>query len=160
MPETQSIERTSASNSRAFSETTRKWVEERLSYLEGQKTSNNNHSRVKVRLAELGKLKAGWLDGKGIAPSQAALDTLAGVMDEFLSGVSESPRVFPTLEGGLQMEWFLQRRHHVTVEVHFDAKTGEIGIVDLETATDQTLKLDPDSSRDWRKVAQLIGQHS
>ena len=120
--------------------------------------STNGHARAKERLVELRKLADGWMNGDGMAPSSAALDSLEQALDGHLAELRETPRVFPTLEGGLQMEWFLGRRHHVTVEVHAGGETGEIGIVDLKAASDETLELDPRSADDWRKVAQRIGR--
>ena len=162
MPETQSTDHTSTSNSHyegGSSDTTREWIEERLSDLESRQATNN-HTRAKERVVELRKLEDGWMGGDGRAPSSATLDALERALEVHLAEVRESPRVFPTLDGGFQMEWFLRRTHHITVEVHAGGESGEIGIVDLKTGRDQTLDLDTRSSCDWSRVARLIGQHS
>ena len=160
MPETQSIENASASKSqdRAVSETTRQWVEARISYLKGATTSNNNHARVKERLVELRKLRDGWLEGKGKAPSENALDTVERVFDIHLSGVKESPRVYPTPEGGVQLEWFFKERHYITVRI---PRTGtvEVGTVDIQTGKDTTRSLDHRSPSEWTELAKVIERY-
>ena len=162
MPETQHIERTLATNFRApsLSKTNQEWVERKLSHRKEQRTDSNSHARAKERLVELRRLKPGWMNGEGAAPSSVALNAVERALDSHFAGITESPRVFPTLEGGVQLELFLGRRYHIAVEIHADAKTGEIGVVDAKTATDRTLDFYPNNSSSWRKVARLIETHS
>lgn len=67
--------------------------------------------------AELASLNAGWLEGDGevidLAPIEFARDLLAQVAAQHL----EVPAVFPTEDGGVQLEWLSPQRHMaITVE--------------------------------------------
>ena len=162
MPETLSIDGTPATSTPSLSKTNEEWIEKRLSYWKGQKATgyNGRHTRVRERLAELRRLRPGWMDGEGVAPSSGALDVVERALDSHLADLVESPQVFPTLDGGVQLEWFLQDRYHVAVEIDAGAGTGDIGIVDMKTREDDTLDLFPSSSSSWRKVVRLIEKHS
>lgn len=70
-----------------------------------------------VDLAELASLNRGWLDGDGaiieLPPIEFARDLLGSLMQEQLV----QPAVFPTEEGGVQLEWLSPERHlAITVE--------------------------------------------
>ncbi|RKO26127.1 hypothetical protein D7Z96_05115 [Pseudarthrobacter phenanthrenivorans] len=72
---------------------------------------------LSVDLAELASLNAGWLDGDGeiieLPPIEFARDLMGALQAERLP----QPAVFPTEEGGVQMEWLSQQRHMaITVE--------------------------------------------
>lgn len=122
--------------------------------------SNIRHVRLRERLFELRRLKPGWMNGKGVVPSPDALDAVEKALDSNFGKITESPSAFPTLEGGIQLGWFLKQRYHIEVEIHANAKTGEIGIVDVETAGDETIDFYPSSAPSWAKVARLIEKHS
>jgi hypothetical protein len=62
------------------------------------------------RLTELSKLKDGWLDGNGKAPSPEALKS-ASVLGPALP-VDVSLRVYPTEAGGVSLEWDDQHGGH------------------------------------------------
>jgi len=53
------------------------------------------------RLAELEKLPTGWLDGKGAALNPVCVAAARDV----LASLESPPGVFPTPEGGVQLEW-------------------------------------------------------
>lgn len=57
------------------------------------------------RLDELAELKAGWLDGDGEPPANAALGQAKRLLGELIMGGAPRPQIFPTLEGGVQAEW-------------------------------------------------------
>ena len=57
------------------------------------------------RLLEIQELRAGWLDGEGLAPSYAAVRLARIVLADLLRSDAPRPRVYPTVEGGIQAEW-------------------------------------------------------
>ncbi len=61
-------------------------------------------SRTWDRIGELGRLKPGWLDGIGEAPSPQAL-LRAGIIADALPQQQEPVRIYPTEAGGVNLEW-------------------------------------------------------
>lgn len=57
------------------------------------------------RLAELGRLPQGWLDGEGEAPEPASLRSARAMLMQMVTLGTQRPRVYPTPEGGVQAEW-------------------------------------------------------
>jgi hypothetical protein len=57
------------------------------------------------RLGELEELQEGWLDGDGLPPAPAALQSARATLAELLGLEAPRPRVYPTPEGGVQAEW-------------------------------------------------------
>ncbi|WP_328545397.1 hypothetical protein [Streptomyces europaeiscabiei] len=55
------------------------------------------------RLTELSKLQDGWLDGHGKSPTSEAIRS-ASVLGAALP-IAITPRVYPTEEGGVALEW-------------------------------------------------------
>jgi hypothetical protein len=57
------------------------------------------------RLAYLLRLEAGWYDGTGDPPHPEAVQDVMRVLGHLLRESLPMPALFPTVEGGLQMEW-------------------------------------------------------
>jgi hypothetical protein len=66
------------------------------------------------RMAELGELRPGWLDGEGGPPALAALKNASFVLAELLRLDVPRPRIYPAVEGGVQAEWTVGN-HEVSV---------------------------------------------
>lgn len=62
-------------------------------------------ARLDGRFDELAAMRAGWLDGEGVAPNPVALDRARRILAELLNFELPRPKVFPTPEGGVQAEW-------------------------------------------------------
>lgn len=62
-------------------------------------------SRLRARFAELMAMQAGWFDGDGVAVDRAVLGRAQLLLDQLVKRDVPRPRVFPTLEGGVQLEW-------------------------------------------------------
>ncbi|MBD0838868.1 hypothetical protein [Streptomyces sp. TRM68416] len=73
------------------------------------------------RLVELQTLENGWLDGVGKEVSRKLLREVESLLLEFLDAQVERPYIFPTEEGGVQLEWPFTRGE-VTVIVLPDDK--------------------------------------
>ncbi|UPZ30433.1 hypothetical protein MUK60_23200 [Streptomyces sp. LRE541] len=57
------------------------------------------------RLAELHDLEAGWLDGVGQQVSRKVLRQAESLLLEFLDEQVKRPYIYPTEDGGVQLEW-------------------------------------------------------
>lgn len=57
------------------------------------------------RLAQLGKLESGWLEGAGGEISRRVLRQAEALLLEFLDGGIARPLIFPTEQSGIQFEW-------------------------------------------------------
>lgn len=62
-------------------------------------------SSLRSRLLELWALQPGWLDGAGEAIDRAVLRRVQLLLDQLTSRAVPRPHVFPTPEGGVQLEW-------------------------------------------------------
>jgi hypothetical protein len=58
-----------------------------------------------ARLEALAALERGWLDGQGLPISKDAIQTAESLLFKILDAQLPRPGVFPTREGGVQMEW-------------------------------------------------------
>ncbi|MET8100693.1 hypothetical protein ABZV29_30225 [Streptomyces sp. NPDC005236] len=57
------------------------------------------------RLVELHDLEAGWLDGVGQQVSRKVLREVESLLLEFLDEQVQRPYIYPTEDGGVQLEW-------------------------------------------------------
>lgn len=105
---------------------------------------------VPSRLDELQLLKAGWLDGGGKALDAARLDKLGQYFTDFFPSELPLPYVFPTENGGVQLEW---RINGASPEIEIDLATfsGEWLSDDEEETIDLTRR------EGWEDLARRIG---
>ena len=105
---------------------------------------------IGARIDEFKLLKAGWLDGQGIAPSHSGLDWLTGAMNRFYPDDLPLPYLYPTPEGGIQAEWS-HKPWEISLEINLDARMGNWHALNLDDDAEQieTLNLDDASSWQW-----------
>ncbi len=60
---------------------------------------------INSRLNDFSSYAKGWLDGEGEEIAARAISRAAAIAEQLLNREVPRPRVFPTLEGGVQMEW-------------------------------------------------------
>lgn len=110
---------------------------------------------VVSRLNEFRKLKDGWLDGCGIAPSHDALNWFSDRFENNFSDDLPLPHLYPTEEGGVQAEWTLGQ-YEVSLDVDLRTHTGTWHNMNMESATseDQTFNLDIADS--WKMLESMI----
>ena len=116
---------------------------------------------IKRRLTELRDLKDGWADGMqnvrdwgsgfGKAPSQDGLDWLAAQFERFYPNDAPRPRIYPTPEGGVQIEWSLG-----DLEIDIDAHTAEWFSADLNADSSEERILNLDNPTDWQWVTNQL----
>lgn len=90
-------------------------------------------ARLSERLIALAGLENGWGDGEGQPVSLPTVEFVSKIWQALEAQAIETPAIFPTEEGGLQMEWVTDSAHlqvavdpEVALEAYFlDTGTGE-----------------------------------
>jgi hypothetical protein len=102
---------------------------------------------LESRLDVLSRLPGGWLDGDGITPTPAAVETARHLIWVLLNHGVPRPRIAPTPEGGVEAEWSLDDREvSVTFEPDgslygnsVEVSTGEITEPELNPGDHQAV---------------------
>lgn len=115
--------------------------------------AHGNH--FQDRIAELGKLKDGWLDGKGRAPSEASLDWLSQQFDDRYPEELPVPFAYPMAEGGVQLEWSLGD-FEASLEVDLSARIATWHCLNLKTEEDRVQNLDLNADQGWDALANEV----
>jgi hypothetical protein len=71
----------------------------------------SENSAVWARLDELAALKPGWLDGQGIPPGPGVCAVAASIATSSTVW-AKGMRIYPTPEGGIELEWADGARSH------------------------------------------------
>lgn len=110
-------------------------------------------ARLSERLVSLAGLENGWGDGDGQPVSLPTLEFVSKIWQALEAQTTQAPAIFPTEEGGLQMEWVNQTAHlqvavdpEVALEVYF-----------LDTGTGEEEFDEPDGID---KLVEFVGRHS
>lgn len=117
---------------------------------------------VPLRLEQIGLLRDGWLDGKGVAPQKDGLRWMAKVFDTNFDADLPLPHIYPTPEGGVQAEWNLGD-WSVSLEIDLATKVGSYLALNLRNH-DECSEVDFDLSETegWSQlntaVKKLTGQ--
>ncbi len=116
---------------------------------------------VRARLEELRNLKNGWLEGGGLAPNPAALDWLANAFEKHFPDHLQLPYVFPTAEGGIQMEWSVEP-NDASLEIDLNTHHGAWHCLNMITDKEITRDLDLEGPGDWNwlieQIREMVGQ--
>lgn len=107
------------------------------------------------RLRELRNLQEGWLDGAGRAPTIVGLDWFEKAFEANYPDDLPQPYVYPTAEGGLQLEWSLGG-HELSLEVDLDHHSGAWHSLDLQTQQDETKEIALDDDSGWKHLSMEI----
>ena len=110
---------------------------------------------ISAQIYDLRKLKDGWLEGQGKAPSKEGLDWLSQVFDKHYSGDLPLPYLYPTEPGGVQAEWSLGR-NEITLEIDLAEHSGYFHALHMEDDTEKTRRLDLGSETQWIELKELI----
>ncbi|WP_422928339.1 hypothetical protein [Singulisphaera sp. PoT] len=111
------------------------------------------------QIDELRALKAGWYDGKGLAPSSKGLDWLATAFNERYPDNLPLPYVYPVAEGGVRFEWLIGRVD-VSLEINLTTHAGDWHDLHLETDAEEARHLDLNDDASWRWLAGRMQQLS
>jgi hypothetical protein len=113
---------------------------------------------VGARIDELRLLKSGWLDGKlGKALDSDQLNWLESRLDSYLSDPLPSPYLYPTAEGGVQLEWSICR-YEITLDINLAAKSGHLHALYMPTEEETELQVNLSEDNGWENVTGLLEQ--
>ncbi|HTU92122.1 MAG TPA: hypothetical protein VMF69_18715 [Gemmataceae bacterium] len=110
---------------------------------------------IAARIDEFKLLKAGWLDGKGVAPDHDGLDWLSEAFDRRYPDDLSLPYLFPTPEGCVLAEWSLHP-WSPSLEIDLAKKRGDWHVLNLDTDEEETKELDLTNDGDWKWLTQQI----
>ena len=112
---------------------------------------------VASQLDDLRRMRDGWLDGEGVAPSHTGLSWLSERFGQYYFEGLPRPYIYPTLEGGVQAEWTLGSRE-ISLTVDFSSRNGEWSWVDIETGSNAEQDFDLDSPASWLSLCNELQQ--
>lgn len=111
---------------------------------------------ISARLDELRSIQDGWLDGDGIAPSSKGLDWLQENATQHL-GYSHIPYIYPTPEGGVQIEWDIGP-FRPSLEIDLETRVGEWHCLDLKKDESFERELQLDCLLHWQWIVNELHQ--
>ncbi|NTU49721.1 MAG: hypothetical protein HGA87_02295 [Desulfobulbaceae bacterium] len=112
---------------------------------------------ISERLDELKNLNDGWLDGEGTAPNPEVLNWLSNSFTRYYSAELPLPYIYPTAEGGIQVEWSLPP-NDVSLEIDLTTHQGEWHCLNLNTNEEETDTFNLNEGSDWARLIDVI-QH-
>lgn len=114
---------------------------------------------VPTRLDEFRELEDGWLEEGAVAPNPMGLDWLSSAFSDKYPGDLTLPYVYPTPEGGVQMEW-TWGRHDASLEINLDSHEAYWHSLDLQSGGHEELTLDMDDENGWKILEEVIRRAS
>ena len=119
---------------------------------------------VPARLNEMKNLTDDWASGMQAlnttetlasrAPNHEGLDWLAAVFEQLYPDSLTNPYAYPTLEGGVQIEWSIGR-YEATLEINLEERRGEWHSINLDSKESILEELTLDE-QGWLKVIENI----
>ena len=105
---------------------------------------------VANQLSRFRDMKDGWYDGEGKAPAISDLEWLSEHYDKFVPNDIMLPNIFPTLEGGIEMEW-AHKNNAISFEIDLETHQGRWFWFDhnSDDEKERTLQLDDEESWKW-----------
>lgn len=100
-----------------------------------------------ARLDELRLLKEGWLDGRGLVPTAQEFSWIEILLKDHYPATLPSPYIYPTAEGGLQLEWRTGNQD-ISLEISPSTKSAELHALNTETGNDKYLELNFNDQKD------------
>lgn len=108
-----------------------------------------------ARIDELRLLKVGWLDGRGLVPSTAEFDWLEGFFADFYPPTLPSPYIYPTEDGGVQLEWRTGNQD-LSLEIDLAGLSGDLHGLNIETQQEMSEVLSLDDPGQIQRLVDLI----
>ena len=114
---------------------------------------------VPFQLDNLRDMEDGWLDGDGLAPSKEGLNWLGDQFDANFPNNLLLPHVFPTLEGGVEMEWS-HGRNAIFLEIDLVSHKGDWLWFDRDSDESHEKELDLNDFDSWKWLVDEISNKS
>lgn len=112
---------------------------------------------VPIRLQELATLKNGWLDGEGIAPKRDELSLLLKLFNNYFDFGLPLPYVYPTLTGGIQMEWRYSN-YDVSLDVDFNTNSAYFNALNLVTGAEEDYSIEFTTAEGWEAINKSLNE--
>lgn len=119
-----------------------------LSEMTESETSRPAELDLDAQIAKLKEMKDGWLDEDAKAPDFAGLDWLAVCLKKHGLTGYPFPYIYPTYEGGVQIEWHL-RPWDPSLEIDLTDKTGYWHVLNYDTEDSEEKDLDLSKDENW-----------
>lgn len=103
---------------------------------------------VPARLDEFRAMTDGWLEGQGEVPDTIGLDWLAAAFERLFPDETPLPYVYPTPEGGVQMEWS-SGADAMTLEIDLRSRQAEWLWFDRRSDAEHERRLNLDETEAW-----------
>lgn len=112
---------------------------------------------VSIRLMELSELENGWYDGlQGKAFSITELEIFEKLFYDFYQDKLPLPAIFPTLSGGLVLEW-KKNKVEITVEIDLSKMSATLYYFDMvNDDNDEELFIDLYDDKEWYKLNEIV----
>ncbi len=110
---------------------------------------------VLFRIEELKTLKDGWLDGKGRAPHEQQLDWFARDFEAYYPADLPYPFIYPTPEGGLQVEWS-GPQIELSLEADLAKRAGTWHALDMQSDDEEHGNVDLSAADGWRSFFSVV----
>lgn len=115
---------------------------------------------VPARLESLALLRDGWMNGQGLRPAPAGLAWLSKAWVEVWPAKTSLPDVYPTLEGGVVLEW---NTAEASLWAELDLNTRVVEVLVARTADGDVLeeaRLELDKAGQWEALASLVQRYT
>jgi hypothetical protein len=101
-----------------------------------------------MTLGELRSMKNGWLEGRGLAPSECGLDWLADAVTRNYPDDLPQPLFYPTEEGGIRLEWAIEP-FDVSLDIDLAKRSASWHSLNVNDDTEDARILDLDDDHCW-----------
>jgi hypothetical protein len=109
---------------------------------------------ISYRMKKLEDLSDGWLDGEGKALSKTGIEWFTNQFDQVFKNVP-TPKIYPTPEGGLSLEWQINR-HDISLEINLDDHTAYWHSLNLDKKKSEDKNLELNKPDQWQWIIEQL----
>ena len=115
----------------------------------------NNPSNISHQFERIRKLRNGWLDGEGKAPSCDGVNWIESILRQYIPIDFPPIYLFPTDTGGILIEWSIES-NEASIEVNLESHKGIWHELDVQSGEDFERTLNLDKAKDWQRLIQHV----
>jgi predicted helicase len=109
---------------------------------------------ILYRMKKLEDLSDGWLDGEGKALSKTGIQWFKDQFNQFFKN-APTPKIYPTPEGGLSLEWQINR-HDISLEINLEDHTAYWHSLNLDKKQSKDKDLELNKSDQWQWIIEQL----
>jgi hypothetical protein len=132
-------------------------------HIEHTTMDDDNVSRgqldIDTRLNELGKLENGWFEGDGCALSADGVAWVAVKLKDAEKSGMPRPYIYPTLDGGIQVEWSFHGAAEVSAEINLGTHNADLVGVHIKTGAVSDKRIDLDAPHGIDALIAFVNNH-